>query len=209
MGLLDRVDPAQRQLLMIGAPVVAVFAFVASRKSATTAATDAATAAAAGTSGWTMPSTDAIGTGQLADYESLVTGRLNDLSTQVGTQTALIANPPAPQVAPPAPAPEMTPAPPPIVAAPPVCSPPAGWPGLAGEVIITRLLAPGGGCWYITNYGGVANVAGAPQRGSCLANNNQCRMGPGYENPPRYVVSAVNNGSGYTMYSNKGETYNF
>lgn len=217
-NLLEQLPGGQQKAVMIGVPVVAVFALIATiRKPKVTPA--AADAKPAGISGFVMPSTDAIGTGQLAEFESLLTARINNLSVQtddlatgVGSLSVLVANPPAlpiPLPPPPAPAPEYTPAPPPVQAAPAPCSPPAGWPGLSGEMIIKRLDAPGGGCWYITNFGGVANVGGAPNRGSCLANNNACRMGPGYENPPRYVVDAANSGSGYVMYSNRGEVYTF
>ncbi|MGH9042669.1 MAG: hypothetical protein ACRDZ3_20835 [Acidimicrobiia bacterium] len=86
---------------------------------------------------------------------------------------------------------------------------PAGFPGIPGEAIITRLDAPGGGCWYITNYGGVAAVGGASFRGNPLQNGNEGRIGPGYENPPRYIVSAYTSGPGYVMVSNRNETYRY
>jgi hypothetical protein len=207
MGLLDGLQPQQRQILMVGAPVVAVFALGALRKQAApatdAAATDTASTGTA-TSGWTMPSTDAIGTGQLADFESTITGQLGYLSTTTATLSDLVANPPAPPAplpAPPATRPETGP----VIAPAASCSPPPGWPGVSGEVIIKRLDAPGGGCWYFSNYGGVANVGGAPFKGAAINN----RFGPGYENPPRYAVDAQNLGSGYVIISNRGERYSY
>lgn len=84
--------------------------------------------------------------------------------------------------------------------------PPAGFPGAPGEVIIKKLPAPGGGCWWITNLGGVANTGGAPFKGSAISH----RMGPGYETPPRFIVDAVVLGKGYRLVSNyPGQTYDF
>jgi hypothetical protein len=208
MGLLDNLQPGQRQILMVGAPIVAVFAFNALRKpaAAPAASTDGTTSGGSAstgtlTTGWTMPSTDAIGTGQLADFESSLTGGLNDLSTQVATVTDLVANPPLPPPplpAPPAPAPE-TGAP-----APAVCAAP-GIQMNPGEVLIGHLNAPGGGCWWFSNYGGVFASGGAPFKGSAI----NARFGPGYENPPRLAVSFNPLGSGYQIWSNRGEHYDF
>lgn len=220
MGLLDRFTPQQKQLAVIGVPAVAAFALISKiGKPAAADASNSEDAGPAGSSGWTMPSTDAIGTGQLAEFESLVTARLNDLSVkteETGIYTGSLTDQLAGQIsglsqqfstlsAPPPPPAETYPAPPPVVAPAPVC-PAAPAPGIPGEVVIKRLDAPGGGCWYITNFGGVYAMAGAPFKGSCVG---ACRTGPGYEDPPRYMVDAANLGSGYQMWSNRGEHYAF
>lgn len=221
MGFLDQFTPAQQKAVMIGAPVVGVFALISHfRKPAAapaaptgTVGDPAALVGGTGSIGSVMPSTDAIGTGQLADFESSLTGLLNGLSVQVQDQTNLLTTPPpAPPPPPttPAPAPtpaaETAPAPtPPPVNPTHVCAPPPGWPGAPGEVIIKRLDAPGGGCWYISNLGGVANVGGAPFKGAAIGN----RMGPGFENPPRYIVDATVSGNGYVLFSNRGEKYDY
>lgn len=220
MGLLDRFSPEQQQLLKLGVPAVAAFALITTlRKPSATptgSGTDATAANASnsgapasfGSAGVVMPSTDAIGTGQLADFESSVTGLLNQLAVGIDTNSNLIASIPAPIPTPPAPAPapapEQVPTPPPP--APPACQPPAGWPSLPGEVMIKRLDAPGGGCWYFSNFGGVAAVGGAPFKGAAINN----RFGPGFEKPPRYAIDAVNLGSGYRIISNyAGQNYDY
>jgi len=218
MGVLDQLSPQQKQWAMIGIPVVAAFALI-SKIGRPANASNSEDATPSGTSGFTMPSTDAIGTGQLAEFESLVTSRLNDLSVKTeesGIYTGSLTDQLAGQIsglsqkvatlsAPPASPAETYPAPPPPAAA--ACSPPS-W-GISGEVTIAHLQAPGGGCWYISNWGGVHASGGAPFKGSCLEGGNKCRIGPGYENPPRYITSAANLGAGYQMWSNRGENYGF
>lgn len=206
MPLLESLSPQQRQILMYGAPVVGVFALMSALGKNQEADTPAAVT---GTTGYTMPSTDAIGTGQLSDFESLVTARLQTLGATVEQNRLLSLIPPA-NPAPPAPpsapaddGPAWTPSP----APPPVCpAPPSGWPSAPGEMIIKRLDAPGGGCWWFSNLGGVANMGGAPFLGSASG----YRMGPGFESPPRYIVDVVPSGRGYRMISNyAGQTYDF
>lgn len=205
MGVLDSLTPQQQTALKFGVPAVAAFALISTwQKKNQPADGDAAAGTPSGvlTGGFAMPSTDAIGTGQLADFESTITQRINDLG--VGFEEVRLSIPTS--YAPtPAPASEdraTFPAPP--APAPAACPPPPA-PGIAGEVIIGHLDAPGGGCWYFTNFGGVFNMGGAPFKGSAVP----YRMGPGYENPPRYVVSYEPLGAGYRLTSNRGEHYDF
>ena len=90
--MLDQFSPQQRQAIMLGAPVVAVFALVSVLKGKTAAPTP--------TTGQTlpaaMPSTDAIGTSQLSEFESLLTGSIQQLGSQVGNIQDQLANQPAP-----------------------------------------------------------------------------------------------------------------
>lgn len=205
--MFESLTPEQRQLLMYGAPVAGVFALVSVfRKPAVAPAVPTAT----GAPDYTTPSTDAIGTGQLSDFESLITARLQQLGSQI-TQGQTYPPPTLPPALPPVPNPspvphDNAPNPVPPSPAPTGCpQPPAGWPGVAGETILGRLDAPGGGCWWFSNYGGVANMGGAKLLGSASG----YRMGPGYENPPRYIVGFQPLGRGYRLISNRNENYDF
>jgi hypothetical protein len=127
---LAGLSPGQRQALMFGAPVVAVFALVSSRQKKAEAAA-AAAAPPAATLPANFPSTDAIGTGQLAEFESGVTSALSQLQHQVDAQqgqlsadlASAIANIPPPAAVYVAPAPSTNPE---LAAAPPADTDRAG-----------------------------------------------------------------------------------
>lgn len=70
MKLLDGLSPNMQKGLLVAAPIVAVFALRAKQAPAP------AEPEAPVTAGYTMPSTDAVGTGQLATYESSMTASL-------------------------------------------------------------------------------------------------------------------------------------
>lgn len=148
MSVLDQLTPEQRQIGMVGAVVVAVFALISRLRSKTPTApastSDQSTAPAAATTtgtptgSFSMGSTDAIGVGQLSDFESLLTGQLSDVSARVDqlTQTVQAASVPAPPPPPPPPAPEShpiqpSPAPPPPPPADPCAGRPHEVPGYA------------------------------------------------------------------------------
>lgn len=95
MSFLDRFSPGQRQALMIGAPAVAGFVVV------TRLLGGRKTPPAAGGPG--TPSTNAIGVGQLTDFESHVTDQVNVLATLFAQMSAKQTAPPAPKPPPPPP----------------------------------------------------------------------------------------------------------
>lgn len=104
MGALDSLSPGQRQMVMLGVPVVAVFALVSGiqKKSAATASAPAVP------TGYTLPtmaSTDAIGTSQLSEFEDMLSGNINNLSNQVSGLTAQVSS--IPTAAPPPPTPTL------------------------------------------------------------------------------------------------------
>jgi hypothetical protein len=78
MGWLDRFPPATRQVLMVGVPAVAAFVVVAKLRKP----------AAAGTSAIATPSTDAIGVGQLSDFETSIADQVNQLAMLIAQQPA-------------------------------------------------------------------------------------------------------------------------
>lgn len=81
---LDNLSPGARQALLVGAPIVAVFAFMAARSNSSSEPVDEEAPTAAMPAGLTPEySTDAIGTGQLASFESSITDRLNALTTVI------------------------------------------------------------------------------------------------------------------------------
>jgi hypothetical protein len=131
MGWLDRFTPGQRQALVYGAPLAAGAALVSIVKGR--AAKPPATAPS-------TPSTDAIGVGQLSEFESMVSDQLAALAQQVADQKP---NPhPAPRPSPPPPRqPDHTqavptPAQPAVTAAlaatVSAAAPPAPWPQAPG-----------------------------------------------------------------------------
>lgn len=90
---LDSLSPAARQGLMIGVPIVAVFAFMAARSNNASEPVDEEAPSAAMPAGLTPEySTDAIGTGQLASFESSITDRLNALTTIISDTVNKPAN---------------------------------------------------------------------------------------------------------------------
>lgn len=214
MDFLKRLSPAQRQMLTLAVPVVAVFALISTlaRRGQPAAAEPSPAPVTGSTAAFTMPSTDAIGVGQLSEFESLLTGRVNALGIQVEETGLLITSaltpPPAPPVpaAPPPPAPAETyPAPPPPAPQPAPC--PAFPDELRarmnpGEQLIGQLPAPDGGCWYFSDYGGVFALGGAPFYGSARPYN----VGP----PTDRRIGRYNPlGRGYQLWSTWGEHYDF
>jgi hypothetical protein len=79
MGVLDQFSPGQRQAVMYGAPVVAGVVLMSKLRGK--AKVPAPTAAPV--SGYTAPSTDAIGVGQLSEFESAITDQINQLAQVV------------------------------------------------------------------------------------------------------------------------------
>jgi hypothetical protein len=78
-GLLDRFSPQQRQMLLYGVPAVAALAVISMARNKGESE-EIVEADPREFSTMPMPSTDAIGTGQLAEFESSVTQRLNELT---------------------------------------------------------------------------------------------------------------------------------
>lgn len=113
--MFENLPDNQRKILLFGAPVVAVFALVSTlgkrnQPAATSTATGSGTMPAS-----FAPSTDAIGVGQLSDFESMITGAIAQLGAKVSTLPTtqqIQASLPAPIVNV-APAPAPAPAPPP------------------------------------------------------------------------------------------------
>lgn len=91
MALLDSLAPQQRKILLYGAPVVAAAALYAtSRKNAASEDTEGgerSPSSSTPTTGFmpatTIPSDNAIGVGQLAEFESALAGALTELGTRV------------------------------------------------------------------------------------------------------------------------------
>ena len=88
MGLLDNVSPQQKKLLMYGAPAVALLALGLRLGRGGNSAAPAADAPAPTTTGTLSPlvsgaSTGVLGTGNLADFESAITGALGGLADAV------------------------------------------------------------------------------------------------------------------------------
>jgi hypothetical protein len=80
--MFEQLSPGQRQALMYGAPAAAALGVIALvRKKKTPAGGSTTTADAAPTSA----STDAIGVGQLTEFESMLTDQLATLAQQVNT----------------------------------------------------------------------------------------------------------------------------
>ncbi len=88
MPLLQNLSPGQRQAVIFGGPVVAAFALISVLQKRNQG-TPTTTPTTGGTGALLAPSTDAIGTGQLADFESTVTGAI----TQLANQIALLDSP--------------------------------------------------------------------------------------------------------------------
>lgn len=75
MGVLDQMSPQQKQLLLAGAPVVAVFAFVASKKKQAVQPTGMTTPIGLGSGG--------VGLDQLASFENSITDVLAGLEQSI------------------------------------------------------------------------------------------------------------------------------
>jgi len=127
MSVFDQLTPQQKQIGGVGAVVVAVFALISRFKAKAAApastseqssTTDTTTGASSGlpTGSFAVGSTDAIGVGQLSDFESLLTGLVSNVSAQVDQlgQTIKSAPPPAAVTPPPPAATETGPAPRPV-----------------------------------------------------------------------------------------------
>lgn len=101
MGVLDRFTPGQRTALMVGVPSVAGLVLIQKLRGGTAPAAEPDPAAAAdptGTiTGTYMPSTDAIGTGELSSIVSGITDTLTGLTQAVSDLENKSANtvPPA------------------------------------------------------------------------------------------------------------------
>jgi hypothetical protein len=83
VSVLSNLSPGQRQLLMVGAPVVAGLALITVLRNRQSSPTAAAPVAA---------NTDAIGVGQLASFESAITDTLNELAQRIDLQSHLADN---------------------------------------------------------------------------------------------------------------------
>jgi hypothetical protein len=213
MGVLDRFSPQQRQALMVGVPAVAGFVIVGKLfKSRTSASGGVATIA--------TPSTDAIGVGQLSDFESHISDQVNTLATLIaGWEPA--SSPPPPPPPPPPPAPDHTQAspmqqpalvsahlaPPPPLSADIVAAMQAG-----GESIVQVAESSAGGWLYLTSKGGVYNEGGSPFFGSYLGYAGST------DDPAREIALHGHFGSGglvalpgghYSLINASGEVYNF
>lgn len=102
------LSPQQRQLILYGAPVVAVFALinVLGKRSQ-----PAEPAPAGPPQGYTLPiapSTDAIGVGQLSEWENLIGQSITELGAALSEQIAAIPQAPAPTTPTTPPAPTQT-----------------------------------------------------------------------------------------------------
>lgn len=89
------LSPQQRQLLMFGAPVVAVFALISvlSKRNAPAEANATASGPPVGYTLPVAPSTDAIGVGQLSQWEDLIGARIEELGAALNEQVAAIPAP--------------------------------------------------------------------------------------------------------------------
>lgn len=106
MGVLDQFSPTQRQALMYGAPVVAAFALIAATKRKAAPAEESAPAKTVVMAPATA-NTDAIGVGQLAQFESSITagllqvqGELERMERERARQAPVVLAPPPPPAAP-------------------------------------------------------------------------------------------------------------
>lgn len=77
MGLLDNLSDQQKKLLMFGVPLVGGAVIISKLRQ------PPAAPATTPPSGVTMPSTDAIGAGQLADFETSIAAALAALQKQI------------------------------------------------------------------------------------------------------------------------------
>lgn len=198
---------------MVGAPLVGLFAVLSLRgKGASDEPAGPPT-----TGGVILPSTDAIGVGQLAEFESLVTARLNDQSTMIAEGQLASSFPAYPTYDAPAPSPTFeapSPTPSPTASTPAPSRPgecssfPADLRARmhAGEYPIGPLNSrSGSGCWYASNYGGVF-AYGAPFYGSGFG-----AYGIGPPNDRRIVAIRANpnHADAYELISERGESYRF
>lgn len=90
MGVLDSLSPGQKQVLMYAAPAVGVAALFAARSKKSSGATGSLQQLP-------LPSTDAIGTGDLAAFESSITDVLSGLAQSIyDLQNGAVATPQQP-----------------------------------------------------------------------------------------------------------------
>lgn len=94
MGILDNLNDSQRQILFIGAPAVAVLALVSaiSKRGGGSSSSGAQLVPAV------AASTDVVGVGQLAEFESMVTSAINQQSYDISELTNAIDAMPDPYV---------------------------------------------------------------------------------------------------------------
>lgn len=212
MGLLDQFSPGQRQALMYGVPVVAGVVLVSKLRGKAQPAPDVN----AQVIGHTTPSTDAIGVGQLSEFESSVTDQLNQLAQIVnaggdGADAAVATPPPPPTPAPVAPA-----------AAPAAPAQPANQYAIgqvvnpaSGESIVATAYSPNYGWLDLTSKGGVYTSGGStPIPGSYLG---YVASLPGASQPAEQQLHGdftggsitVLPGGGYVEKNKAGESYVF
>lgn len=211
MGWFDRFSPAQRQALMIGVPAVAGFVIVTRlRRPAATGATGPVA----------MPSTDAIGVGQLQDFEKSIADQMAALVDQIAKATA--GPPPTPPPAPaPAPAPDANQAnmnsnsapPPPVdTPAPALSADLVATMQAGGEELVSVQRSSAGGWLYLTSKGGIYNMGGSPFFGSYIGYAST-QENPALESQLHGHFGAgglvVLPGGHYELVNTGGETYNF